>query len=51
MTDSAPSGQIRCKLCGAMSDTDVAMCQNGHIINPALYAEYMAEQEGLIEAA
>lgn len=51
MTDTTPSGQIRCKLCGAMSDTDVAMCPNGHIINPELYAEYMAEQEELVAQA
>jgi hypothetical protein len=50
MTDSTPSGQVKCKMCGRMSDADVAMCEGGHIINPEKYQEYVAEQEAMLEA-
>lgn len=48
MLDSSPSSQVKCKMCGRMSDADVAMCEGGHIINPEKYAEYMEEQESMI---
>lgn len=42
-----PEQRTKCKGCGALVDSGIATCPNGHIIDAVLYREFMAEQEAL----
>jgi hypothetical protein len=42
-----PEQRNKCKGCGALVDPGIATCPNGHIMDAALYREFMAEQEAL----
>jgi hypothetical protein len=50
MLDAAPTGRVKCKMCGRVVDPDVAMCEGGHIVNQDLYLAAMAEQENVLAA-
>jgi hypothetical protein len=47
MVKGNPEKRNKCKGCGALVDPGIAICPNGHIMDAALYKEFMAEQEAL----
>ncbi len=49
MVKTNPEKRDRCKGCGALVDPGIATCPNGHIMDAALYKEFMAEQAALKE--